>query len=776
MTQPAIFLALRFHLNYYHSYRGDSLDERGIGKDIRIITSIIRDLDKLNSEGLAVRGTWDIENYYSLEQMMPRHSPELITAIQRRVAAGRDEIEPMSYNNGLVSACTPEEFDLQMQLLRSNAQGSGLDDLFPTWQPVLRPQECMYTPSFLARYPQHGISTISLYNSAVPFNAFSTFIPPLDTLSRYNPLTLTSSANDAQMTVLPAYNHGDIADNFVSLRRWLTQMRKTQLAMDSPQDLLLCIDMDADDEFWAGEDIPLVPTLFPSFGGLYKLIRSVADLSYLHFATPGDYLQNHPPVGSICINQDTADGSFDGLSSWAEKWENTKLWTRIHHSRCLEQGIRWFAGQLEESPAELTGPGGETLEEAIRQRLLAMSTTHFGMASPVMNRDRLKDGYARADEAQRIAAGLYGGLKTRWMEACGKDGVPACDADLLLTGISGQPAAFNAVVKLPDRDYAWTAVEATSDLSVASGRILQRFSPSVGTEYATVAPSAFKESEQGLQFSDFKLNFPAAKYAGKLCRARVLHRRHLAIDPAGRLQGWEYQGVLVLPEHAGEPGSWTLRIFQSSLQPGVFIDVEYQLPETEHRGYKKAKARRLNATWDHRWQEFRPAEIVPRFQADLQSGMRIFKRNFFGDESFYDIDYARFSRNHNIDSMNNHITNGWVGAGNHQRGLIIAQSGALDTNFAFCPMRTRKVAHKRQQLYLNPFGTYYGRQWSYPTAKTGIGRRMALLMADQLDSYAPSFNGKAGGFSLYIQSFNADSPGQEAKLRATAYGAGVLEL
>lgn len=53
---------------------------------------------------------------------------------------------------------------------------------------------------------------------------------------------------------------------------------------------------------------------------------------------------------------------------------------------------------------------------------------------------------------------------------------------------------------------------------------------------------------------------------------------------------------------------------------------------------------------------------------------------------------------------------------------------------------------------------------------------MALLMADQLDSYAPSFNGKAGGFSLYIQSFNTDSPGEEEKIRATAYGAGVLEL
>ena len=37
MSDPKIFLAFRFHVNFYHSYRGDTPDELGFGKDVRII-------------------------------------------------------------------------------------------------------------------------------------------------------------------------------------------------------------------------------------------------------------------------------------------------------------------------------------------------------------------------------------------------------------------------------------------------------------------------------------------------------------------------------------------------------------------------------------------------------------------------------------------------------------------------------------------------------------------------------------------------------------------
>ncbi|MCX7030496.1 MAG: hypothetical protein NTU62_10305 [Spirochaetes bacterium] len=119
-------LAFRFHVNLVHSYRGDTTDERGFGKDIRVIRGIVRTLDEANARGIPVRGTWDIENHYSLATVMPRHCPDLIEAIRRRVRENGDEVEVMSWNNGLVSAHTAAEFDAAVSRAISHTDGAGL--------------------------------------------------------------------------------------------------------------------------------------------------------------------------------------------------------------------------------------------------------------------------------------------------------------------------------------------------------------------------------------------------------------------------------------------------------------------------------------------------------------------------------------------------------------------------------------------------------------------------------------------------------------------------
>ena len=144
-----IHIAFRFNVNLYHSYRGDSADESGIGKDIRIITGILDTLDRLNREGMAVRGTWGLDNYYTLEKILPEHCPEILERIRGRVNSGTDEVEYMSWNNGMCSAHTAEEMELVLNSMESNAGGSGFSDLFARAAPVMRPQDCMYTPSFL---------------------------------------------------------------------------------------------------------------------------------------------------------------------------------------------------------------------------------------------------------------------------------------------------------------------------------------------------------------------------------------------------------------------------------------------------------------------------------------------------------------------------------------------------------------------------------------------------------------------------------------------------
>src|SRR5512136_786305 len=264
---PDIHLAFRFHGNFYHSYRGDTPDELGFGKDIRIIRHLIETLDELNGHGIPVRGTWDFENTFSLGRIMPACCPDIIAALQRRVRDGRDEMQLMSYNNGLISAHTAGEFEAAIRRCLRNAEGSGLRDLFgDDFTSMVRPQEMMFTPIHLKLYKACGVDSISLFYSALPFNAFSNFVPPLAFAERYNPLTLTYPGIEENMTLVPCCNSGDLADH-LTLRRWVKHMRRQQLALEKPQDVLLLIDMDADDEFWMGYDVPILKGRFSTMSG-----------------------------------------------------------------------------------------------------------------------------------------------------------------------------------------------------------------------------------------------------------------------------------------------------------------------------------------------------------------------------------------------------------------------------------------------------------------------------------------------------------------------------
>ncbi len=398
---PGVHLAFRFHGNFYHSYRGDTPDELGFGKDIRIIRRLIETLDELNGRGLPVRGTWDFENYFSLEQIMPAHCPDIIAGLKRRAQAGQDELQLMSYNNGLISAHTAREFEAAIRRGLSNSAGSGLRDLFGGHVThMVRPQEMMFTPIHLKLYQACGVDSISLFYSALPFNAFSNFVPPLTFLERYNPLTLTYPGLDETMTLVPCYNTGDLADH-LTLRRWVKQMRRQQLALDSPQDVLLLIDMDADDEFWVGYEVPVLRGHFSTIDGLKGLVENVADLDYLEFTTPGDYLKTHAPLGTLTIGQDLADGSFDGLSSWAEKWSNQRLWTGLERARLLDLQTRRLLRD------ELPAPIKALLDESFEARLKILSTTHFGMAAPVMNLTRERTARDLVRHAVDTAAAAF---------------------------------------------------------------------------------------------------------------------------------------------------------------------------------------------------------------------------------------------------------------------------------------------------------------------------------------------------------------------------------
>jgi hypothetical protein len=57
-TPHKVHITFGFHVNLYHSFRGDTNDENGFGQDIRVIRHILRQLDKFNRQGVPVRAVF----------------------------------------------------------------------------------------------------------------------------------------------------------------------------------------------------------------------------------------------------------------------------------------------------------------------------------------------------------------------------------------------------------------------------------------------------------------------------------------------------------------------------------------------------------------------------------------------------------------------------------------------------------------------------------------------------------------------------------------------
>ena len=163
-----------------------------------------------------------------------------------------------------------------------------------------------------------------------------------------------------------------------------------------------------------------------------------------------------------------------------------------------------------------------------------------------------------------------------------------------------------------------------------------------------------------------------------------------------------------------------------------------------------------------------PCEIAPKLKGEEGRHLRVWKHNYLGHVSSYDLNYADFSRNKELDSSNNHITCGWVAVSDQKNGLLVAQTVDTLTSQAFCPIRTR-VEGKGDVIFLNPFGSYYGKQLRYDTGHTGLGRILGIAMSDHLDPYAPSYNGKVQEFTIMIAPYAGDEPPVDVQNDALAF-------
>ena len=730
-----IHIAYGFHVNCYHSYRGDTNDEQGFGSDIRIIRKTIAALDELNAEGIPVKGTWDSENFFSLEQILPEYAPDIIEGMKKRVKEHGDENIIMGYSNGALGAMQENELEASIELAVANPQGSGLQDIFGTYEKIVRPQEVMFTPSQVHTYNKLGVKALCLYYSCVPFDAFKTLIPLLDDEKAFNPLTFEYKGEG--LTVIPTYSNADVCDAGC-LRAWVKGLREKQLSGEIKNDLFLFINMDADAIFWESLDLPVVGSRIANTDGIRGLVKEVADLDYVVFDTPGGYLKTHESAGTVSFTQDTADGNFTGYASWSEKPYNRKIWTAIERSRIAEKA--------------------KADETDFLNRIKLLSTTHFGLATPVLNIQRETAANALAEKLNAFATDKNGELtvyntsgsllqcvqlscnseKRIEIEA---EGLRACTAVPM-----GNDSVFIMLRFEEIKDnYRITAKEIEPSGQEESVRVLEsggarlEFSDSNGIKSFTYNGKTIG----GSGFLSSYLTYGKKKYG--FCFDSME-----SIDVTGG-KAVRLSGRVMLP-NAQEQGSFSYIFFTSDAAEGIFIISDVDYPYTAERDAISTENSTLGRYTDMKWEEAVP--LCLSFSNDGE--VSVIKRNFEGDIStFRTASYGEADgKNKTLDSFNNQLSAGVIGVTDGKKGLLIGNARGVLSSMAYCPMRLEEGG----RVKMNPFGTFFGKQRHHMNRSNDRIPLTYTLIAPQGKSLAPAYNGSREKAVMCLLPFEGNMP------------------
>lgn len=762
-----IHIAYGFHVNCYHSYRGDTNDNLGFGSDIRIIRKIIDVLNKFNEEGIPVKATWDTENFFSLEKILPEYAPDIIEGMKERVRKYGDENIIMGYNNGALSAMTEDEFCASVDLAVTNPEGSGLADIFGECEKIVRPQEVMFTPSQVTLYNKLGVKALCLYYSCVPFDAFRTIVPKLPDELAFNPVTYTYKGES--MTIIPTYNNSDICDAGC-LRAWVKELHAKQESGEINSDLFIFINMDADAIFWETLNMGPLTGKIANTDGIHGLVEEIADLPYIVYDTPGGYLKNHKPIGSIEFTHDTADGNFTGYASWSEKPFNRKIWTSIERARAMAK----------------INAAEDKLSPSFKDRVLLLSTTHFGLATPVLNFQREKTALNLAEKvveaelkalpkSEKIT--LYNISKSNFQ--CAQLKLNEKIEDIAKLTVKGSGLKDWSLIPMDDENssvfaiFRFGAVRDKYEIEITkNGRRRKReFSNVVSSDKLTMKFSVhgnlYEVSSDGKmlgneEFLKSFITYDNEKYSFENKTATLL-------NCAGSANGIRVSGEIHLPEelHAGR---FEYDFFTIKSSDAVFARINVQYPYTLENTSISTENSSLGRYSDMKWTEAVPLQITPKLSGDIS----VIKRNFMDDvssfrtQSFPECD----ARNDHLDSFNHQLTGGFVGLTDENGGIIIANARQVLNSMAHCSMRLEKDKTVR----MNPFGTYYGKQRHHWSRSKDQILATYTLVTPQGKSIAPSYNGNAETAMLAFYAVDSPLPTDEELKEIKAFADGSVAV
>jgi hypothetical protein len=825
-----VYVMLGFHINFYHSWRGDTPDEAGFGTDMRVIRGVLDILERARAAGQKARAYWDTEVYWTFQEILPKHCSDILARMRARVAAGLDEIVPGPFNNGANHAATAEEFRAAVEWAIENPWGSGLRQLFPKVTPFYRPQESVFTTGQEKILKECGVEGLMLYYALVPFNTLGVFVPALSLERRYNPFWFRSREDQPPLVVFPAMSAADVLE-MASLEAMLLDLHARQQRGEIRSDVVIHLNEDADLESWLPLGLPRLLKWLPNTGGLEEYIRIVNRYPWADFTTPGEYLAAHPPQGEVLVRQDLADGAFDGSYSWAEKCASLRAWTVLEQSR--------LAAYRAEALAQRTGlalrrPLWEGMDSSFFQRLIGLSTTHFGMSTPVINEERQARAFAILGESKRIAEQAEREAAGRVARRVYRDPAGVLyEFELFPTppGRAAEPAPASAAVRVPlilpagvnavrvEENGKPLRASLTDRTPLPDGRTRCEVRFVTGPQFAGLKPPAqfmevllrpalpspspapltrlendwleieFDEQTGVRSFRHSGVEIGGADFLQPFVTYRA--KKRPVVYPAARweflpLPGEQWDGcqrvrlrasVPMQTPHGEFTSAFTCTFTLFDALPHLYVDVEARYAATPAAETIHNLTQKLRRLMDLRWIEVAPFQLHPALEAPAARPLRVWKHNYLGITAYYDLNYGQINpRNRNLDSFNHQVTAGWVAVSDGQRGLLLGENAGQLASMAFCPMRLREEKGI-QKLWLNPFGSYFGEQASYAhLGASGLGADFLKAFSGFLKPNGPSFNGQTLNFSLLLAPYSGDEPpaGLQAEAAAHFYPPEIL--
>ena len=214
--------------------------------------------------------------------------------------------------------------------------------------------------------------------------------------------------------------------------------------------------------------------------------------------------------------------------------------------------------------------------------------------------------------------------------------------------------------------------------------------------------------------------------------------------------------------------------------PQLFIKVRMTIPEIKGTVTSDSNIYGVKTEYDDRWQEIIPCEIRSCVIGENQNYLRIWKHNFFGHTTYFDLDMMEVDpKNADIDCFVSNISDGWMAMSNQEQGLLIGFNSLKAANFAFSPIKIRgqgfgDLEKKGQQIRINPFGTYYGKMLHHWTNGTGHAQQITPHYSSTFKSTAPTFSGKTLEFELLLAPYLGDKPPESIQSSANHFSLSPL--